>query len=86
MHVPYILYVNLIENTIALLSQLVSIILFSRLIYFGHFNHDRLKIKNMSMSMFIYFYVHVICSLLSLFDAFYVVLAWHPGITLKFFL
>lgn len=76
---PYILYLNLIENTIQLIAQLISIFLFMRLIYYGHFNHNRLKAGNISFSMFIFFYIHVICSSLSLFDAFYVVVAWHPG-------
>lgn len=73
----YLRYLNFAENLIILISQLITITLFTNLIYQSRFRHGSIQIKGgLSHSLLSFLCAHVVLSSLSLPMSIYLVINW----------
>uniref|UniRef100_A0A915DUN2 Uncharacterized protein n=1 Tax=Ditylenchus dipsaci TaxID=166011 RepID=A0A915DUN2_9BILA len=76
MQLAYLPYLSLVQHFINLVCQLITAVLFSHLIYSVKFKSKNLRIKELSFSMQIYLYTHIVGSLLSCGYQTYMIAAW----------
>lgn len=76
----YLPYLTFGANIVSLCGQLISITAMSFLIYCSYFKKSLLCVKTLSPSMLIYLLTDVIASSIGLFDGFYMVIKWTPGL------